>query len=135
MMNLNKRKELASKVLGVGKNKIWFNPSNLEEIKEAITKQDIRDLYESGAIRVKENKGRRANEPRTTRRGPGKIKMTVRDEKGDYMILTRKFRRYINELRKQKKITQEKYMEIRKKIKSKEFKNKAHLKDHIGGKI
>ena len=40
-LNLNKKKELASKVLKVGKNRILFNTEGLSEIKEAITKQDI----------------------------------------------------------------------------------------------
>ena len=61
--------------------------------------------------------------------------MKVFDRKADYIQLTRKFRRYIQELRKQGKITEEKFWEIRKKIKSKEFKSKSHLKDHIGGKL
>ena len=36
MKGLDKRKYLASKVLGAGKNKIVFGSSRLEEIKEAM---------------------------------------------------------------------------------------------------
>ena len=135
-MNLESRKQLASKVLRVGKNKVLFNPEHLEEIKEAITKQDIRDLFAEGIISVRETRGRRKIVRRTTRRGPGSIKLVVRDRKGDYMIMVRKLRRYINELRKQNKIDRVRYYELRKKIKARIFKNKAHLKDYIaGGKI
>ncbi len=134
-MNLTKRKELAAKVLGVGKNKILFSTEHLAEIKEAITKQDIRDMFADGIISIKPNIGRKQKEKRKTRRGPGSIKLTVRDGKGDYVKLVRKLRRHTRELRKQGKLNQEKYEELRKKIKAGVFKNKAHLKDYIGGKV
>jgi len=133
-MNLEKRRELASRVLGVGKNKVYFNPEHLNEIKEAITKQDIRDLFAEGIIGIKESRGKMKKEKRKTRRGPGSIKKTVFNRKAEYIILVRKFRNYINELRKQGKLTKEKYIELRKKIKARAFKNKAHLRDYIGGK-
>ena len=44
MKKLDRRKDLASRVLGVGKRRIIFDSSRLSEIKEAITKQDIKDL-------------------------------------------------------------------------------------------
>ena len=43
-MNLTKKKELAAKVLKVGKNRIIFVEEHLSEIKEAITRFDIADL-------------------------------------------------------------------------------------------
>ena len=133
-MNLRKRKQLASKVLGVGKNKILFDESRLAEIKEAITKQDIRDLFQSGLISIKETRGRRKNIKRKTRRGPGKIKIKVVNRKRNYMLLVRKLRRHIKEIKIQGKISKEQYEELRKKIKSSEFKSKAHLKEYLGGK-
>jgi len=134
MRNINKRKALASKVLGVGKDRIIFDNASLAEIKEAITKQDIRDLYDSGAITIREIKGRISHAKRTTRRGPGKIKMIVKNKKREYSILTRKFRGYIAELRKQGKINEERYLELRKMIKARAFRDKAHIKSHIGVK-
>lgn len=133
-MNLENKKMLASKTLGVGKRRIVFDTLRLEEIKEAITKQDIRDLYENGAILIREVSGRKTKPKRKTRRGPGKRKMMPFDRKAHYVAITKKFRRYINELRNQKKLSQEQYEELRKKIKAKVFKNKAHLKNYIGGK-
>ena len=135
MTNLASRRALAAKTFGVGKRKIFFEESRIEEIKEAITKQDMRDLLEDGAIAIREISGRKQKPQRRTRKGPGKIKMTVRDRKGNYMILTRKFRRYIKEIKNQGKMDNEKYQELRKKIKTKMFKDKAHLKEHIGGKL
>ncbi len=135
MKNLDKRKELAAKVLGVGKNKIVFDSLRLPEIKEAITKQDIRDMYAEGIISVKENRGRRKKEIRTTKKGPGKTKRKVRDKKRDYVILVRKLRGYAKELKNKGDIAPESYTELRKKIKARGFKSKAHLKEYIGGKV
>ena len=47
-MNLSKKKALAARTLNVGKARILFNVQRLGEIKEAITKQDIRDLHKEG---------------------------------------------------------------------------------------
>ena len=131
-MNLNKKKELASKVLRVGKNRIQFNSENLPEIKEAITKQDIRDLYQSGIIGIKPVKGRKKIVKRKTRRGPGKIKKKVDKRKEVYVKITRKLRGYIKELKKLGKISNEEYISLRKKIRMRMFRSKAHLKEQLG---
>ena len=59
--------------------------------------------------------------------------MKVHDRKGDYVRLTRKLRAYVKELKLQGKLTHEKYIELRKMIKARTFKDKAHIKNHIGG--
>ena len=133
MKNLNKRKALASRVLGVGKNKIIFDIRRLEEIKEAITKQDIRDLFAEGIIRIASARGRQTKEKRKTNRKAGKIKRKLKLRKVKYVILTRKLRRHIKDLKKAKKINQEIYADLRKKIRSKNFKDLSHLKEHTGG--
>lgn len=133
MKKLDKRKILAAKVLGVGKNKIWFDSNRLAEIKEAITKQDIRDFYAEGVIAIKEKIGRRAKERRRTKKGAGKIKMKLKNRKQIYVKHIRKQRAYAKELKKQGKLSQEQFVDIRKKIKARAFKDKAHLKEHIGG--
>jgi large subunit ribosomal protein L19e len=130
-MNLNKKRQLAIRTLGVGSDRIVFNTNNLNEIKEAITKQDIRDLVAAGAIIVRDAKGRRKVVARARRRGPGKVKKKVKDSKGEYMALTRKFRAYIKELLKHEQITDEVYVKLRKEIRAKSFKNKHYIKERI----
>ena len=76
-MNLLKKKELSARTLKVGKERVIFVKARLNEIKEAITKQDIRDLRKEGAILLKEIRGRKTKEGRKRRRGPGKIKKKV----------------------------------------------------------
>ncbi len=130
-MQLDKKKALASRVLGAGKDRIVFNTSRLSDIKDALSKQDIRDLAASGAIIVGEIKGSKKHVPRKNRRRAGSIKNKVRNSKRTYVILTRKLRRHLFELRKQGKLSREKYYTLRKEVRARAFRNKAHFKEHI----
>ena len=132
-MNLGKKKSLAARTLDVGREKIVFLKSRLDEIKEAITKQDIRDLTAEGAIIIKEPKGRKKVVKRKRKRGTGKIKKKVNKRKQEYVIMTRKLRSYTAEMKKQGNISPEESTEIRKRIRNRKFKSKANLKDYIGG--
>lgn len=132
-MNLRKKKELAVRTLKVGKERIVFLQSRLEEIKEAITKQDIRDLKKEGGIIVKEIKGRKKIKKVGKKRGPGKIRKKVNKRKQEYVKMTRKLRKYTGEMKKQGKLSKENVEDIRKKIRNKIFRSKAHLKTYIGG--
>jgi large subunit ribosomal protein L19e len=130
-MKLDRKKQLATRTLGVGKNRIVFNNQRLEEIKEAITKQDIRDLVAAGAIKVKEVGGRKAKKERKTRRRAGSIRKKVRERKREYVKFVRKLRSYISELRKHGKLSNSEFFELRKHIRNRTVKNKAGLKERI----
>ncbi len=130
-MKLNTKKLLAVKTLGVGKGRIVFNRERLEEIKDAITKQDIRDLIESGAIIIRENNGRRTVLRRRTRRRAGSVRKKVNQSKREYVIRTRKLRAYLVELLLHGKISKEQYKILRTQIKASIFRSKAHLKEHL----
>lgn len=131
-MNLNKKKSLAVRTLKVGKQRIVFLRSRLDEIKEAITKQDIRDLQKEGAIFVKDIKGRKKVEKKN-KRSPGNIRKKVNKRKQKYVIMTRKLRKYVAEMKKQGRLSKEEVIDIRKKIRNKIFRSKAHLKEYTGG--
>jgi large subunit ribosomal protein L19e len=130
-MKLDKKKSFAARVLGVGKGRIVFNRNRLEEIKEAMTRQDIKDLFAEGAIMVKGIRGRKAIVKRTTRRRAGSRRQPVPNKKRRYIIITRKLRAYISELRKGEKLSEEQFQKIRKEIKASSFRDKAHLKERI----
>jgi large subunit ribosomal protein L19e len=130
-MNLSKKKQLAAKTLKVGKNRIIFNQNSTAEIKEAITKQDIKTLFEEGIISIKPIKGRRKLIRRTRRKGPGKIKNKINYRKQVYVKLVRKLRKYLKELKIKNEITLELYKELRKKIKMKAFRSRAHLREYL----
>ena len=128
---MKNKKVLASRVFNVGANKIIFNPSRLNEISEAITRQDMIDLHNAGAIIISEKAGRKKVEKRKRRRKDGNFRKIVFNRKRDYIIITRKLRNYLFELRKQKRIDDEKYQEVRRKIKTRNFKSKAQLKEYL----
>jgi large subunit ribosomal protein L19e len=130
-MNLRTKKILAAKAFDVGKNRIYFNPERLSDIKEAITKQDMLTLKEEGAIQIKLIGGRKKIEKRKRRRGPGKIKMKIKTRKRDYVRLTRKLRRYIKGLRQDGTIDKGTYKDIRVKIRTKSYKSLSGLKEYI----
>lgn len=132
-MNLSKKKQLAVRTLKVGKGRIVFVNSRLDEIKEAITKQDIRDLKEDKAIIIKNIHGRKRTKKKT-RRSTGNIRKKVKTRKKDYVIMTRKLRGYVKELNKKGELSLEEVKEIRKKIRNKIYRSKAHLREQIGGK-
>jgi|SRR3989338_1263108 len=130
-MNLRSKKELASRTLKVGKGRIVFIDSRKSEIKEAITKQDIRDLAVSGAIIIKNIKGRKKIAGRK-RRGVGGIRQKVNERKKRYVIITRKLRNYLKG--SSAHLSKEDIKKIRKKIKNREFKNKLDIKKYIENK-
>ncbi len=43
-MRLKSQRRLAAQLLKIGENKVWFDEDRLEEVKEAITKVDIKKL-------------------------------------------------------------------------------------------
>lgn len=130
-MNLKKKKTLAAKTLKVGRERVVFVTPRLEEIKEVITKQDVVQLHKEGAIKIKEVKGRKKVEKRKRKRGPGKIKKKVKTKKQDYMALTRKLRSYVAALKTQGTISRDEEKALRKKIRNKVFRSKAHLQENV----
>jgi large subunit ribosomal protein L19e len=108
-MNLNKKKILAARTFNVGKERIIFIQERLDEIKEAITKQDIRDLKQDGAILIKEIKGRTKVKNKKRKRSAGKIRKKLKERKKNYVIITRKLRNYVKELKKHGKLSQEEF--------------------------
>lgn len=132
-MKLETKKYLAARALGVGKNRIVFNIERLPEIKEAITKQDMKDLFRDKAIAIREIKGKRIIKHRKTRRRKGSIKIRVNSSKQEYVKLTRKLRAYVRGLRRQSLLSKENFIGTRKQIGAKQFKSLAQLKEHLAG--
>jgi large subunit ribosomal protein L19e len=130
-MNLGMKKVLAAKVLGVGKDRIIFVPQSLGEIKEAITRQDISDLHKSGAILIREERGRLKTVKRKHRRGIGKVKKKAINKKRVYMTLTRKLRASAMGLLRMKKINKDQYRNIRKMVRASRFKSRRHLMESL----
>ena len=132
-MNLRKKKLLAGRTFKVGVERIVFEKSRLDEIKEAITKQDIKDLKNDGAINIKPISGKKKNVKRTSKRGVGNVRRKVNTRKKDYVTMTRKLRIYVGNARAQGKISDDDVKDFRKKIRNKHFKSLSSLKDQMVG--
>jgi len=130
-MKLETKKSLASRALNMSKGRIVFNSARLSEIKEAITKQDIKDLTSSGAISIKDPKGRKKTKKRKTRRRAGSIKKKVNTRKQDYVKLTRKLRTFLRNVKTRMKLSNDDCKELRKIIRASEFRSLAHMKEKI----
>ena len=130
-MKLENKKSLIARTLNVGKARIILNTSRLSEIKEAITKQDIRDLLADHAITIKEIRGRKKIVRRKTRRKAGSVKIKVNTRKQDYVKLTRKLRAHLKNLKDRSEISQEDFVLFRKQIRAKDFKSLNNLKERM----
>ena len=117
-----------ARVAGVGVDKIRLDNDMLDDIKEAITRQDIRDLISEKLITVKEDKGKRKKFKKKSK-GKGRIKIARKNE--NYVYVTRKLRSYIKDLRDKGKIDKEKYHNLRNKIRARMFKGLSHMKQEI----
>lgn len=133
MTNLSKKKALATRTFNVGAGRIVFVNSRIDDIKEAITRKDLIDLKNDGAIIIKPISGRKTVVKKVKRRTVGNVRKRVNKSKQEYVKVTRKLRNYAREMRKQGRISPEELKEIRKKIRSRNFRSLANLKEHLGG--
>ena len=110
MSDLSAQRRLAADVLDVGKNRVWFDPEAQEEIAEAITREDIRELVTQGTVDAqdaKSNSRGRARERNRQRaaghpKGPGTRKGTAgarQNSKDAWVSRIRAQRRRLKELR------------------------------------
>jgi large subunit ribosomal protein L19e len=83
-MSVKFSKRVASQILGRGQNALKFRPESMEEIRKAITRDDVRKLIESGAIVAIKPKAEL--HPKTRRearkRGPGKRRGSANARRG-----------------------------------------------------
>ena len=141
-MNLTTQKRLAAQVLKCSPKRIVFDFTKLDEIKEAITKADIRALVIEGAITKKSVKGisrvraRKRHVQRTLGRQRGystrKGKKTARlPRKREWINRVRLQRNLISNLKERKLIDNKTFRDLYQKIKGGFFRNKRHLKIYI----
>jgi large subunit ribosomal protein L19e len=144
MTDLSTQRRLASEVLDVGKNKIWLDPGRQEDISEAITREDIRNLIDQGSIRAEPPKSnsrgraRKRNEKRAYghQKGAGnrKGKAGAREnEKEDWQSRIRAQRELLRDLRDEDELDRSTYRELYDKAGGGEFDSVADLRRYITG--
>jgi large subunit ribosomal protein L19e len=142
MTDLSAQKRMAADVLDVGKNKIWLDPEQQGEIADAITRQDIRDLVDEGAIRAGEPKGNsrgRARERQEKRayghqKGQGSRKGTAggrSNEKAEWQSKIRAQREKLRELRDDGPLSRSQYRDLYDKASGGEFDSVADIERYV----
>ena len=143
MTDLSAQKRMAADVLDVGKNRIWLDPERQGDIAEAITRADVRDLVDEGAIRAEEPKGNsrgRARERQEKRayghrKGQGSRKGTAggrENEKDKWVSAIRAQREKLRELRDDGTISRSTYRELYDRASGGEFDSVADIERTIG---
>ena len=92
------QRRLASDILGVGRNKIWFDPLRLNDIQQALTRSDIDELIKDKAIFSKKKYHKKTRHKRKNK-GTARIKKKINFRKRDYMRRIRKIRKYLKNMK------------------------------------
>ena len=139
VVNLRKKRELISRILGLGLNRVRFEPDKLEDVGDAITREDMRSLIKNGTVWTVKEKGTsraRAEAKRKTRHkrglasGSKKGKKTARTGKKEvYVAKVRSLRRHLRVLKDRNDISREVYWVMYKKIKGGQVRSSAHLRE------
>ncbi len=141
-MNLKTQKRLAATVLKCSPERVVFDNERLDEIKEAITKTDIKLLISDKGIKKKNKKsisrGRtkkaKVQKKKGRRRGPGsrKGKYGARTpKKKTWTNSIRLQRKFLKQLRDKKLLTTKDYRILYRKSKGGFFRSLSHVKLYI----
>ena len=141
-MKLNVQKRLAASVAKRSRKKVSFDTERLSDIKESITKADIKGLIRSGAIKVLPLRGISRGRARHTqhqkrhgkRRSHGSRKGTANTrnpKKREWIYRIRAQRDVLKTLRDHSYITPQIYQQVYMKAKGGFFRSVRHLKLYL----
>jgi len=141
-MKLNNQKRIAASLLRTSRKNVWVDPTKADEVKEAITKTDIRALISDKVIKGKPKRGISRSRTRKNivqkrkgrRKGSGskKGKSTARlSNKKIWMASIRLQRKFLKELKDKKIIEPKNYHVLYAKTKGGFFRSKRHIKLYI----
>ena len=137
-INLKAKKRLAARVTGVGVHRIRFDTDHLDDIADAITRQNIRSLITANTIKIKSFTG--------TSRGRAQTKLDQRKKRGTgqgskkgtkgarvgkktvYVAKVRALRRLLKIAKDRKDLTNPEFWILYKKVGGNTVRNKAHLR-------
>lgn len=138
VVNLKAKKRLAARVTGVGVHRIKFDTDHLDDIADAITRENIRSLITANTIRIKSFTGTsrgRAQEKKDQRNKRGTTQGSKQGRKGArvgkkevYVAKVRALRRLLKIAKDRKDLTNPEFWALYKKVGGNTVRNKAHLR-------
>ena len=147
VVNLKAKKRLAARVTGVGVHRIRFDTDHLDDIADAITRENIRSLITANTIRIKSFTGTskgRAHEKKAQKNKRGTTQGSKQGRKGArvgkktvYVAHVRALRRLLKIAKDRKDLTNPEFWTLYKKVGGNTVRNKAHLRllmEEIKGK-
>jgi len=134
MAGFSSQRRIAAEILKVGETKIWIDPEHREEIKNAITRADIKKMISHGYIKKRPDKIRIKKMEKAKKQGVGsrKGKKGARlPKKRKWINTIRPLRRMLKELRDEKKIDEKNYRRLYMLAKGGVFRSRTHLKLYL----
>jgi len=138
VVNLKAKKRLAARVAGVGIHRIKFDTDHLDDVADAITRQNIRSLITANTIKIKPivgtSKGR-AHQKKSQKNKRGTTQGSKQGRKGArvgkkevYVAKVRALRRLLKIAKDRKDLTNSEFWTLYKKVGGNTVRNKAHLR-------
>ena len=138
VVNLKAKKRLAARVTGVGVHRIRFDTDHLDDIADAITRENIRSLITANTIKIKPFTGTsrgRAHEKKAQKNKRGTTQGSKQGRKGArvgkktvYVAKVRALRRLLKIAKDRKDLTNPEFWTLYKKVGGNTVRNKAHLR-------
>ena len=141
-MDVKYQRRVAASILKCGVNRVWISSEHMDDVADAITREDIRELIDRNVIQKKQKKGVSrgrarhiaAQKKKGRRKGPGSRKgkkLAGTSKKEKWMTLIRPIRADLKELRDSGKISAHDYRIYYRRAKGGMYKSKSHLRLHI----
>lgn len=138
VVNLKAKKRLAARVTGVGVHRIKFDSDHLDDVADAITRENIRSLITANTIQVRPftgtSRGRAQDKKdqknkRGTKQGSKQGRKGARIGKKEvYVAKVRALRRLLKIAKDRKDLTNPEFWALYKKVGGNTVRNKAHLR-------
>jgi len=143
-MRFDHQRRLAASILGCGVNRVRIStdPAEQENILDAITREQVRELIRRNVITMRPERGvsrararvRAAQRAKGRRRGPGSRRGATNartPQKERWMSTIRRLRALLRELKDQGRIDVRTYRRFYRQAKGGMFKSKAHLMQQL----